>query len=93
MYISHMANTENTHTTGTTAADAEIADRIHAALKDNKMSALALAEHTGISYKTLGRSITGGTKGYRSLNVSEIEAIAEALQVRPYTLLPEAFAA
>lgn len=69
------------------AADTEIANRITAALTENKMSILALSEETGIAYPTLRRSIKAG----RSLNIQELSKIADALSVRPSTLIPPTF--
>jgi len=81
MYVSHMANTDNS---GTNAADAEIADRIESALKDKRMSALALSEQSGIAYPTLRRSLKGG----RSLTFAEFDKIATTIGVHPSSLLP-----
>ena len=81
-----MAKTES----GATAAtDKEIADRINAELKSKKFPVTTLSEQTGISDKTLRRSLSGG----RSLTFAEFEKIAAALNVNPSTLLPETFAA
>lgn len=72
-----MAKTEN-------GADAEIANRITAAIEANSTSLLAISEETGIAYPTLRRSIKAG----RSLSIREISKISEALNVPASTLLP-----
>lgn len=66
------------------APDNEIANRIEVELDTRKMSILALSEQTGIAYPTLRRSIKAG----RSLSIRELGAIADALNVKPSTLLP-----
>jgi lambda repressor-like predicted transcriptional regulator len=69
-----------------TGADAETAERIIATMSDKSISLLALSNETGIAYPTLRRSIKAG----RSLKINEIGRIADALNVHPSTLLPEA---
>ncbi|HCF98945.1 MAG TPA: hypothetical protein DEV93_00195 [Chloroflexi bacterium] len=82
----------NPQTGETAATDTEVASLIAARLAEAKMSILGLSNETGIPYRTLYRSIKGGTTGHRSLSISHLEAIAAALEVHPYALLPEAFA-
>ena len=84
MYVCLMTNTSNTNNTGHSAADAEIADRIQAAMKDSRMSALALSEQAGIAYPTLRRSLKGG----RSLTFRELHQIADAIRIQPSALMP-----
>ncbi len=74
----------------TVATDSEIASRILAAMEEDKVSLLALSDKTGIPYKTLERSIKGGTNGHRSLALGEFRAITLALHRRPAELIEEA---
>lgn len=71
----------------TATPDNEIASRIEAELEARNMSILALSEQTGIAYPTLRRSIKAG----RSLSIKEIGSIADALNIRPSTLVLDAF--
>jgi transcriptional regulator with XRE-family HTH domain len=68
-----------------TATDTEIADRISNALIYKNVNAKDLAEKTGISYKPLLASL----KGNRSLTVVEYFKIADAINVKPSSLLPD----
>ena len=75
---------------GATVADnATIASRIEKAMdgKDGKVSLLALAEETAIPYKTLHRSVKGGTTGFRPLNLPELGAISLVLGILPSKLI------
>lgn len=76
-YLSHMANP-------LTDADAQVAERINTVLTNKNVYVTTLSETTGIADKTLRRSLSGK----RSLTISELGVIAEALQVSPSTLLP-----
>jgi transcriptional regulator with XRE-family HTH domain len=77
-------------TSGTaTATDTEIAARISNALIYKNVNAKDLAARTGISYKPLLASL----KGNRSLTVVEFRKIADAINVRPSALLPDAVVA
>jgi DNA-binding Xre family transcriptional regulator len=67
-----------------TDSDVEIALRINTVLTNKKVPVTTLSEQTGIADKTLRRSLSGG----RSLTIRELDAISEALQVSPATLLP-----
>lgn len=69
-----------------TATDNEIAARISNALIYKNINAKDLAAKTGISYKPLLASL----KGSRSLTVVEFRKIAEAIDVKPSDLLPDA---
>jgi DNA-binding Xre family transcriptional regulator len=68
-----------------TDSDVEIALRINTVLTNKKVPVTTLSEQTGIADKTLRRSLSGG----RSLTIRELDAISDALQVSPATLLPE----
>jgi len=72
-----------------TATDTEIAARISNALIIRHVTVKAVAESTGISYKSLLTSL----KGDRSLTVVEFRKIAEAIKVKPSELLPDEVAA
>ena len=79
----------STVTSGTaTATDTEIAERISNALIIKHVSVKALAEKTGLTYPTLRRSLAGE----RSLTVVEFRKIADAIEVKPSALLPDALA-
>ena len=67
-----------------TDSDVEIALRINTVLTNKKVPVTTLSEQTGIADKTLRRSLSGG----RSLTIRELDAISDALQVSPATLLP-----
>ena len=67
-----------------TDSDVEIALRINTVLTNKKVPVTSLSEQTGIADKTLRRSLSGG----RSLTIRELDAISDALQVSPATLLP-----
>ena len=69
-----------------TATDTEIAERITNALIIKHVNVKALADKTGISYPTLRRSLAGD----RSLTVVEFRKIADAIEVKPSALLPDA---
>ena len=71
-----------------TATDTEIAERITNALIIKHVNVKALADKTGISYPTLRRSLAGD----RSLTVVEFRKIADAIEVKPSALLPDALA-
>ncbi len=66
----------------------EIADRISNALITKNVPASFLAERTDMSYKQVRATL----KGDRSLTVVEFRQIAEAINVKPSTLLPDTFA-
>ncbi|MFH5879797.1 helix-turn-helix domain-containing protein [Arthrobacter sp. NA-172] len=73
----------------TVATDSEIASRILAAMKEGGISLLALSDKTGIPYKTLERSIKGGTSGHRSLTIGEFRAVTFALKCNPTELIED----
>ena len=71
-----------------TATDIEIADRISNALIIKNVNAKQLSEKTGIGYKRL----LGSLKGNCSLTVVEFRMIADAIDVKPSSLLPDTLA-
>lgn len=58
-------------------------------MKEDSISLLALSDKTGIPYKTLERSIKGGTNGHRSLTIGEFRAVTFALKRRPAELIED----
>lgn len=76
MYYTHMSTT-----TGWTA------QAIRAALADSGVTKRYLSQKTGIPYPTLNRKVAGS----RDFTLSELLAIAEALQVHPAAFVPPQF--
>jgi plasmid maintenance system antidote protein VapI len=71
---------------GTAAAmKQETADRISNALIIKNIPAKRLAEHTDLSYKQVLASV----KGDRSLSIEEFLQIADTIDVKPSSLLPD----
>ncbi|MDJ0321690.1 hypothetical protein [Pseudarthrobacter sp. PS3-L1] len=68
--------------------DAEIAQRIKVALVLDGSNIRSLSEASGIGYRPLLRSL----RGERHLNFQEVSNIANALSIRPSTLVPSHFA-
>lgn len=77
-----------THSTPPPGAEADLVHKITNALIVKGVSILTLSEETGIAYPTLRRSL----KGQRSLTFNEFGRIAQALNVSPSALLPDALA-
>lgn len=76
----------NNNRGATVAADAEIAERIRAAIEEADTSVNALANHAGMSQKTLDRSLKAG----RPLTIQEVGRIAAALNMRAVDFLEAA---
>jgi DNA-binding Xre family transcriptional regulator len=70
-------------------ADIEIAERITHALIVRGINKKSLAQQIGLSYTTLRRSLEQYRGDNRSLSFRELGRIAEVLEVKPSTLLPE----
>lgn len=60
-----------------------IAENIKTVMENKKMSVNALSEETGIPYNTVKRRLVDG----RDLQVYELGAIANALDITPYELM------
>jgi len=73
---------------GKAATDAEIAERITNALVIKNVNVRSLAEETGISYNRLRIRL----KGEGSLTFAEFGKIADAIKVKPSSLLPDTLA-
>lgn len=75
------------------SADVELANKIMNAMIVKGVSLKALSAETGISYSTLRRSLHQSREDRRSFTFRQFHKIAEALEVQPSVLAPEALVA
>lgn len=76
----------------TETVDHEIAERVAKALGTRGVDKKSLAQQVGLSYTTLRRSLEQHRGDNRSFTFRELGKIAEVLEVKPSTLIPDSLA-